>query len=97
MSTSPQSMRPPMPPQPPRPSSNIVAIALLVLALIVLVSGIAVWTGLKFLSHDLRLQLKGMGAVTRKFQSTRRSDQLKSIMMSTRTAWVYPSSLAQRK
>ena len=61
MSTSPQPMRPPMPPQPPRPSSNIVAIALLVLALIVLVSGIAVWTGLKFLSHDLRLQVKERG------------------------------------
>jgi hypothetical protein len=30
----------------------------LVLALIVLVSGIAVWTGLKFLSHNLRLQVE---------------------------------------
>jgi len=38
-----------------------VAIALLVLALIVLVSGLAVWTGLKFLSHDLRLQVKERG------------------------------------
>jgi hypothetical protein len=30
----------------------------LVLALIVLVSGIAVWTGLKFLSHSLRVQVE---------------------------------------
>jgi hypothetical protein len=38
-----------------------VAIALLVLALIVLVSGIAVWTGLKFLSHNFRLQVEERG------------------------------------
>jgi hypothetical protein len=38
-----------------------VAIALLVLALIVLVSGIAVWTGLKFLSHTFRLQVEERG------------------------------------
>ena len=61
MSTSPQPPRPPAPPQPPRSGSNIVAIALLVLALIVLVSGIAVWTGLKFLSHTFRLQVEERG------------------------------------
>jgi hypothetical protein len=38
-----------------------VAIALLVLALIVLASGIAVWTGLRFLSHNLRLQVDERG------------------------------------
>jgi len=58
MSTSPQPPRPPVPPQPPRSRSNIVAIALLVLALIVLVSGIAVWTGLRFLSHNVRRQVE---------------------------------------
>jgi hypothetical protein len=67
MSTTPGSLRPPVPPQaptppvapqPPRSRSNIVAIALLVLALIVLVSGIAVWTGLRFLSHNLSVQVK---------------------------------------
>ena len=58
MSASPQPPRPPIPPQPPRSGSNIVAIALLVLALIVLVSGIAVWTGLRFLSHNVRLQVQ---------------------------------------
>jgi len=63
MSTSPLPPRPPAPPQPPRSGSNIVAIALLVLALIVLVSGIAVWTGLKFLSNNLHMQVveKGSG------------------------------------
>ena len=61
MSTSPQPPRPPAPPQPPRSGSNIVAIALLVLALIVLVSGIAVWTGLRFLSHNLRVQVEQKG------------------------------------
>jgi hypothetical protein len=50
-----------MAPQPPRSGSNIVAIALLILALIVLVSGIAVWTGLKFLSHNLSVQVKEKG------------------------------------
>jgi len=63
MSTSPLPPRPAAPPQPPRSGSNIVAIALLVLALIVLVSGIAVWTGLKFLSNNLHMQVveKGSG------------------------------------
>ena len=70
MSTSPQPPRPPIPPQapppplapqPPRSGSNIVAIALLVLALIVLVSGIAVWVGLNFLSHNLHVQVEGKG------------------------------------
>src|SRR5208337_4124349 len=61
MSTSPQPPRPPVPPQPRRSGSNIVAIALLVLALIVLVSGIAVWTGLRFLTHNLRVQVEQKG------------------------------------
>ena len=61
MSTSPQPPRAPFPPQAPRSGSNIVAIALLVLALIVLVSGIAVWTGLRFLSHNLRMQVEERG------------------------------------
>ena len=61
MSTSPEPPRPPAPPQPPRSGSNVVAIALLVLALIILVSGIAVWTGLKFLSHNLQVQVEERG------------------------------------
>jgi len=61
MSTSPQPPRPPAPPQTSGSSSNVVAIALLVLALIVLVSGLAVWTGLKFLTHNLHLQVEERG------------------------------------
>ena len=70
MSTSPQPPRPPVPPQappppvapqPPRSGSNVIAIVLLVLALIVLVSGIVVWTGLRFLSHNLSVQVKERG------------------------------------
>jgi hypothetical protein len=40
----------------------VAAIALLVLALIVLVSGIAIWTGLKFLTHNLHLQVEQRGS-----------------------------------
>jgi len=61
MSTSPQPPRPPAPPQPPQSGSNIVAIVLLVLALVVLVSGIAVWAGLRFLSHNLHLRVDERG------------------------------------
>jgi hypothetical protein len=50
-----------MAPQPPRSSSNIVAIALLSLVLVVLVCGIVVWTGLRFLSHNLSVQVKDKG------------------------------------
>ena len=60
MSTTPQPPRPPVPPQPAR-SGNIVAIALLVLALIILVSGIALWTGLRFLSQNLRMRVEERG------------------------------------
>ena len=51
MATSPQPPRPPAPPQPPRSGSNFVAIALLSLALIVVVGGIAIWEGLRFLAN----------------------------------------------
>ena len=97
MSTSPQPPLPPVPPQPPRSGSNVVAIALLVLALIALVSGIAVWTGLRFLSTTSECKLRRGEGVARKFPSIRRSGQLKFIMMSTRTAWVCPSTPAPRR
>jgi len=70
MSTSPQPPRPPAapqaptppsPPQPPRSGSNIVAIALSVLALIVLISTIAVWTGLRFLAHNFQVHVQDKG------------------------------------
>jgi len=53
--------RPPAPPAPPRSSSHIVAIALLILALIVVVSFIAVWTGLRFLSRTVRVSVEEGG------------------------------------
>jgi hypothetical protein len=50
----------PHPPQPPaqaRPSSNIVAIVLLVLALVVVVSGIVVWGGLRYLARGVQVHV----------------------------------------
>jgi len=61
MSANPPFPRPPVPPQPPRPGSKVVPIVLLVLALIILVCGLGVWTGLKFLSHNVRIQVAGHG------------------------------------
>jgi len=61
MATSPQPPRPPAPPQPPGSRSHIVAIALLLLALIVLVGGIAVWAGLRFLASAVHVQVENRG------------------------------------
>lgn len=47
--------QPPRPPAPPRSGSNILAIVLLGLALIVVVSGLVVWFGLHYLSHNIRV------------------------------------------
>ena len=61
MATSPQPPRPPAPPVPPRRGSNFVAIALLVLALIVLFSALVLWTGLRFISHNVRVNVHESG------------------------------------
>jgi len=61
MATSPQPPRPPAPPQPPGSRSNFVVIALLLLALIVLIGGIAVWVGLRFLSNAVHVQVAQEG------------------------------------
>jgi len=61
MATSPQPPRPPAPPQPPGSRSNFVVIALLHLALIVLIGGIAVWVGLRFLSNAVHVQVAQEG------------------------------------
>jgi hypothetical protein len=61
MSTISQPPRPPIPPEPPKPRSNVLAIALLVLALIVVTGGIAVWTGLHFLSSAVRVKVAEEG------------------------------------
>jgi hypothetical protein len=57
MATNPQPPRPPAPPQPPGSRSNLVAIALLFLALVVLVGCIGVWVGLRFLSNAVHVQV----------------------------------------
>ena len=61
MATSPQPPRPPTPPQPTGSHSHFVAIALLFLALIVLIAGIAVWGGLHFLSNAVHVQVQQDG------------------------------------
>ena len=53
----PQPSQPPLPAAPTRSRSNVLAIVLLVLGLIVLLSGIAVWGGLRFLTHRMRIQV----------------------------------------
>lgn len=58
MATPPEPPRPPVPPSPPRSGSNVVPIALLILALIVVVSATAVWIGLRFLSHSLNVRIE---------------------------------------
>ena len=57
MSTIPHPPQPPAPPVPARPASNIVAIALLLLALIVVVSGIVVWGGLRYLARGVQVHV----------------------------------------
>ncbi len=61
MATGPQPPRPPAAPQPPGSRSNLVAIALLFLALIVLVSGIAIWFSARFLSNAVHIQTDEAG------------------------------------
>ena len=58
MATSPQPPRPPAPPHPPASGSHVVTIALLLLALIVLVGGMAIWGGLRFLSNAVQVQVE---------------------------------------
>jgi len=61
MATNPQFPRPPAPPQPPGSRSNLVAIALLLLALIVLVGGIGMWVGLRLVSNAVHIQVAQKG------------------------------------
>lgn len=53
----PRAPQPPLPPAPPRPSSNALPIVLLVLGLIVLLSGMAIWGGLHFLASNVKVQV----------------------------------------
>lgn len=58
MSATPQPPRAPVAPAPPRSASHLVAIVLLVLALIVVVCGITLWTGVRFLSRNVQVQVE---------------------------------------
>ncbi len=57
MAASPNPPRPPEPPPPPRSNSPILAIALLVLALIVVVGGLMIYTGVSILSRTVKVQV----------------------------------------
>ena len=50
-----------MPPAPLRPSSNAVPILLLSLALIVLIAVLALWAGLRFIAHGVRVSVSDNG------------------------------------
>lgn len=57
MDTYPQPPRPPAPPQAPGSGSNFAVIALLILALIVVMGGMAVWLGLRVLSSAVHVNV----------------------------------------
>jgi hypothetical protein len=57
MGATPQPPRAPVPPAPPRSGSNIVAIVLLILALIIVVCGVTIYTGVRFLSNGVKVQV----------------------------------------
>ena len=61
MATSPQPPRPPVPPQPAGSRSNLVVIAILLLALLVVVGSMGVWIGLRFLSSAVHVQVSREG------------------------------------
>ncbi|HEY6292406.1 MAG TPA: hypothetical protein VI455_12725 [Terriglobia bacterium] len=60
-SQPPQLSQPPLSP-PPRSGSNIVAIALLTVGLIVLLSVVAIWGGVRFLERGVRVHVNDLGA-----------------------------------
>lgn len=53
----PRAPQPPQPPLPPRRSSNALPIVLLILGLIVVLSGLAIWAGLHFIAHNVKVQV----------------------------------------
>ena len=57
MGATPQPPRAPEPPPAPRSGSHIVAIVLLVLALIIVVCGVTLYTGVRFLSRGVNVQV----------------------------------------
>ncbi len=65
MSSTPQPLQPPVLPQPARPSSHVLAIVLLILALIVSVSLVGIWVGVRFISHAVRVRVEEGGGSKR--------------------------------
>jgi hypothetical protein len=61
MASIPQPPRPPVPPPPPRAGSQVVAIALLVLAFIVLVSVMGIWIGFRIISRGVDIHMNDQG------------------------------------
>ena len=57
MATVPHPPQPPLPPAPPRSASNIVAIVLLSVGLIVLLSVVAIWAGVRFLERGIKVHV----------------------------------------
>jgi hypothetical protein len=57
MGAMPEPPRAPAPPAPPRSGSNIIAIVLLILALIIVVCGVTLYTGVRFLSNGVKVQV----------------------------------------
>jgi hypothetical protein len=62
MATGPQPPRPPAPPQPQHSRSNLIVIALLIFALILVVGGIGMLAGLGFLAHAVHVHVEREGA-----------------------------------
>lgn len=62
MATTPQPPESFQSAAPPPPRSNTVGIILLILGMIVLLSGLAIWAGVRFLTHDLKVQVNDEGA-----------------------------------
>ena len=61
MATSPQTY-PPAPPRPRTSGGKVIGIALLVLVLIILLSGLAIWGGLRFLAHGVKVHVNDEGS-----------------------------------
>lgn len=57
MGATPQPPRAPEPPAAPRAGSHVVAIVLLILALIIVVCGVTLYTGVRFLSNGVKVQV----------------------------------------
>jgi hypothetical protein len=65
MATIPQPPQPPVPPGPPRSASNVVAIVLLSVGLVILLSVIAVWAGVRFIERGVKVHVSDASGNTK--------------------------------